>query len=97
MSCAVGMQMQHWRVVASQVRDQLQGPLKTAAEELAKEDGTAESEQPSPADVAAAVEAAMHKLFGESLALSYGRYVAYLRFLRPHPVSCRCFRELANR
>jgi hypothetical protein len=50
-----------------QVRDQLQGPLKTAAGELAQEDGTEESAQPSPAKVAAAVEAAMHTLFGERL------------------------------
>jgi hypothetical protein len=48
-----------------QVRDQLQGPLKTAAGELAKEDGKELSAQPSPAKVAAAVEAAMHTMFGE--------------------------------
>lgn len=48
-----------------QVREQLQGPLATAAKELASEDGVEESEHPSPAGVATAVEAAMHKLFGE--------------------------------
>lgn len=62
--------------VMIQVREQLEGPLKTAAEELAKEDGTAQSEQPSPMEVATAVETAMHKLFGELLEL-HPRYARH--------------------
>jgi len=49
-----------------QVRAQLQGPLATAAEELAAEEAGAEAGQPSPAEVAAAVEAAMYQHFGGS-------------------------------
>lgn len=68
------------------MREQLQGPLATAAEELAAEDGSTESEQPSPAEVAAGVEAAMHKLFGATAAAmdlhipASGRFVHVMAF-----------------